>query len=174
MEIALITAAALLGLYGNRVRGGLYHFPADIYARVLGSLIGFGVVAWMAGTGRWSIMVMALGVVGDMLAGADGNYEVNWTFSDMLRFWIYAIERLAPLGIGLALYARFTGGDPMASTWLVPAVVVCPACYGLARYWPIAVPWLGIKARDGADSGFGEAAFGAVCGVLTLVACHGV
>ena len=171
----LYAAAFILGLFGNRVRGGLYHIPGgDLPARFIGSVIGFGVIGFAAGLGWWSVALAFVALIGDTLAGAENTYGTPFTFLAFVRMWVYGIERIAVVGIGLALYARFTGGIPRMAFWLVPAMAVCPLVYALAPYWPLNIPWLGIKARTGADSGFGEAVWGGIVGVSLLVACHGI
>lgn len=164
--------AALLGLYGNRVRGGLYHLPGgDMPARAVGSLFGFGAVAALGGFGWWSFVVALAALIGDMLAGAHGKYGTGWTVASFLRMGRYGLLRLIVPGLAIAAILLRLGLPWADVLWLLIAVALCPSCYALARYWPVALPWLGVKARTGADSGFGEALWGAVCGVLLLAAC---
>jgi hypothetical protein len=173
--VQAIGPAVALGLFGNRVRGGLYALPggSDV-ARALGSLIGFGAVALLAGL-RWpALAIAAASFVGCLISGADGKYGTGWNLVAFGRLWLYGIERLALVIITIAVLSIPLHGHAIAAAWLLGAILLCPVCYALAPYSPVAIPWLGIKARDGADSGFGEALFGAVMGALTLVACHGI
>lgn len=172
MTVAELIAAALLGLYGNRVRGGLYTLPGgDLTARALGSLIGAGAVAALAGWGWLALAVAAAAMLGDAISGAEGEYGTTWTLPAFGRMWLYAVERTAPLGCVMVGIDLFDRGPRVDVLWLWSAVVLCPVCYALAAYWPVAIPWLGIKARDGADSGFGEAVWGAVFGFAIFAAC---
>ncbi|MDD2878789.1 MAG: hypothetical protein PHZ23_16350 [Acidiphilium sp.] len=166
-------AAAVLGLVGNRLRGGLIALPGgDLPARAIGALIGAGAVAALAGLGWWSLGVAAAALAGDMISGAGGQYGTAWTLPAFGRMWFYAIERTAglllPMIVALDLVQR---AEWLPALWLLAAIILCPVCYALAPYWPVSIPWLGIKARNRADSGFGEALWGAVLGVAIFAAC---
>lgn len=169
---ASIPLAAAIGCYGNRIRGGLYKLPGgDLPARIIGA-VSLGVVPLFADARPVECLAIAIAALaGELISGSDGSYSMNRGVKSWIFMALYGIERLAFISVVLWWF-----GDFPEAIWF--AVPLCPLAYYLARFWPVTIGLLGIKAATGTnaageDAGFGEALWGAVVGALLLLTVAG-
>ncbi|WP_029310792.1 hypothetical protein [Acidiphilium angustum] len=170
---ASIPLAAAIGLYSNRIRGGLYALPGgDLPARIIGAL-GLGIVPFLAQSPPLVCLAVAVAaLIGELISGSDGSYSMNNGVKSWIFMALYGIERLA-----LICAVLWWFGDLPEALWF--AAPLCPLAYYLARFWPISIGFLGIKAASGTnaageDAGFGEALWGAIVGALLLLTVAGI
>lgn len=174
---AAIPIAAIIGGYGNRIRGGLYALPGgDMPARIIGAL-SLGLIPLLAQRSAIECLAVAIAtLVGEMVSGSDGSYSMNKGLKSWIFMALYAVERLLLIGLVVWWFGAFRSPLPLL-LWI--AIPLCPLAYYIARFWPINIGFLGIKAAIGTnvagqDSGFGEALWGAFVGVLLFLTVAGL